>query len=579
MPTFRSLSRRDTVLIFLGAISMQLLGAVLPSNTTNIPANHPDFRTKDALNARADYELLHTPQPITVTREIRIMATPSSIPVAPIPTPVGVMGTLPETTVISHAPGWTLFKDVYMAGGTLFVVSSEPQSSFADPRYMISNPMIALNTPENIAAREPTESNICWLSPTIAKKWWGGDVKAGERNRIWSVEGGTVLNNDPPQFLDHYYHFVGEFLMGVQAFWTSAFSPENHYLDPTALPKQDKPPRGSIQPESDDHSIPPISRLIFANLQPSEWRDKPGFNAYFLRAAFPSVGVEVMYDWEDRVAATTVPEDKTYTRAWHFPYLLLHERSASFRGDWCGGKVHRIAAEAIEKARVEGRLMKSWWAQVRQRVLAFAGADSEDDVMEPASLATRGTAMETRMPRKVVLTYLSRQDVRRHLLDADHRALVKALRDYVKQKNIEWAADATGKKREWELVIAKGESMTKDEQVRLFGRTSILLGVHGNGLTHMVMMPPSSISTVIEMFYPSGFVHDYEWTAKALGHRYFGTWNDTYFTDHNLPSFVNYPDGFQGTEISITPSIVTEIIESRFTSIFSTHRHARPPHI
>jgi hypothetical protein len=42
------------------------------------------------------------------------------------------------------------------------------------------------------------------------------------------------------------------------------------------------------------------------------------------------------------------------------------------------------------------------------------------------------------------------------------------------------------------------------------------------------MMSPTPISTVIELFYPGGFAHDYEWTARALGHKHFAVWNDTY---------------------------------------------------
>lgn len=40
-------------------------------------------------------------------------------------------------------------------------------------------------------------------------------------------------------------------------------------------------------------------------------------------------------------------------------------------------------------------------------------------------------------------------------------------------------------------------------------------------------MPRTNVSAVIEMFYPEGFAHDYEWTTRALGMRYFGVWNDT----------------------------------------------------
>ena len=77
-----------------------------------------------------------------------------------------------------------------------------------------------------------------------------------------------------------------------------------------------------------------------------------------------------------------------------------------------------------------------------------------------------------------------------------------------------------------------------------------MLGVHGNGLTvsnianpdilscgidcrvilvlqHLIMMPVTPVSTVIEIFYPQGFAHDYHWTAHALGMRHFAIWNDT----------------------------------------------------
>jgi len=55
-----------------------------------------------------------------------------------------------------------------------------------------------------------------------------------------------------------------------------------------------------------------------------------------------------------------------------------------------------------------------------------------------------------------------------------------------------------------------------------------MLGVHGNGLTHLVLMNPNRYSSVVEIFYPGGFAHDYEWTTRALGMRHFSVWNDTY---------------------------------------------------
>jgi hypothetical protein len=47
--------------------------------------------------------------------------------------------------------------------------------------------------------------------------------------------------------------------------------------------------------------------MVFAHARPDEWRDGVGINAFFLRAAFPSVDVESEYDWNDRVQATSAP--------------------------------------------------------------------------------------------------------------------------------------------------------------------------------------------------------------------------------------------------------------------------------
>ncbi|KAJ7857922.1 hypothetical protein B0H14DRAFT_3447615 [Mycena olivaceomarginata] len=77
------------------------------------------------------------------------------------------------------------------------------------------------------------------------------------------------------------------------------------------------------------------------------------------------------------------------------------------------------------------------------------------------------------------------------------------------------AAEAKGE--EWELIALEAEKVPKNKQLKVAARTMILLGIHGNGLTHLIMMQPTHISTVIEMFYPEGFAHNYQWTMRAFG--------------------------------------------------------------
>jgi hypothetical protein len=334
--------------------------------------------------------------------------------------------------------------------------------------------------------------------------------------------------------LQHYYHFCAELLFGAWGFWSGTFS------------------------NNEQNTIIPIpSRAIFAHADAAGWRDRPGFNSYFLRAAFPGLTVETVDDWEDRIAATVPPspligsphyadhgsapplqrlqssitglrgaelhrESNKLERAWHFPRILLADRSAAFRGERCGARTQRTASEAIETMRETGMLVegsgRAWWESVRRNVLSFAG------VREDAAGYGMVDEENGEGEAPIVITYISRQGSRRRLLVESHEVLVDALQALVDRKNVE--ASTGGRK--WELNIVQAERMSKDEQVQVAGRTTVMLGVHGNGLTHLILMPPSPLSAVIEMFYPGGQAHDYEWTSsEGLKMGYYAVWNDT----------------------------------------------------
>jgi hypothetical protein len=112
----------------------------------------------------------------------------------PEPIPIDQVKLFSETTLLSYAPGGTIFCDLYMADRTLFIVSSQPPSSFPDIRYMTSISMWAYATPENIAACEPTNQQMDFLTHEEAKAVWGSDISRGQKNCVWSVEGNTVCS-------------------------------------------------------------------------------------------------------------------------------------------------------------------------------------------------------------------------------------------------------------------------------------------------------------------------------------------------------------------------------------------------
>jgi hypothetical protein len=102
-------------------------------------------------------------------------------------------------------------------------------------------------------------------------------------------------------------------------------------------------------------------------------------------------------------------------------------------------------------------------------------------------------------------------------------------------------------------------------------------------------MPITPISTVIELFYPEGFAHDYEWTTRSLGMKHFAVWNDrcvlflrfavkrreelsdptplqicsaASYPDPKA-KWPNYPEGFQGEQIPVHGPFVAKLIEDR----------------
>ncbi len=560
-----SLTRRDALLLLLGATLMHVLSLAFPTSSsgsiiinTHSGSHFDPAAADDTWNAGWEGPPDVGVKTVTVKETQMKTQTVKEMVSAVQRQQEQLVSTeaMPLTSIVHHAPGWTLFRNLYMSGGTLYIVNSDGSDVGWPGRRMMTSPGLAAeNTPENMALREPTEQDMRWISREEAIRRWG--------SRIRTVQGNTVLVNEPSQFLRHYYHLVAELFFGIQSFWWGTFNSDS--------------PKASTA--STDGPLPDIDRIIFAHSNADGWRDGPGFNAYFMRAAFPSITVEVEEDWQDRVVhSQSAANEKVFL----FPLVLLTDRSASHRGVICGSQTQRIAAEAHDYMQLDdlrglaGKGGGMWWESVRQNVLSFAGIAprTEED--------------------KVVITYVSRQGVSRRKLTADsHDSLVTALQALVARKNKEYEdyirvdglaglnaagvkhADAVsvGKKKRWELTVMAAETMNKDAQIAQAAKTTVMLGVHGNGLSHLLWMPQSSTSVeagdvkttsgqraVIELFYPGGFAHDYHWTSRALGHAHYAVWNDTWYTHPDEPG-VDYPEGFQENYIPVHGETVAMVVE------------------
>lgn len=168
------LTRRDAFLLLIGAFFMHMCSTLFSQQTIFIDAHQS---TVDHTVTSTEFRI----RPVTVTQ--------TTTAAVAIETSSVVHSNLPDTSLLAHAPGWTLLRNLYMSNGTLYLVVDEHhRSKFPEIRMMASHPLPAFNTPENIAAREPSIFDMAFITPEEAQTRWG--------NRILLIEGNTV---------SHYY--------------------------------------------------------------------------------------------------------------------------------------------------------------------------------------------------------------------------------------------------------------------------------------------------------------------------------------------------------------------------------------
>ncbi|KAF8749723.1 hypothetical protein RHS01_09861 [Rhizoctonia solani] len=420
---------------------------------------------------------------------------------------------LPHTKLLKHGAGWTVFENIYMSNGTMYIITDNP-SAWPQRRMMIDTGITALNTPENIAAREPTEYDLDWI--TLKKQKHAGEASLG-CVRFYVV--------------NHYYHFAAELLMGT---WRMLAS-----FDPF------------INVHGEYTKIPTPARAVFPHVEPKVWRDGPSFNQFFLHAVWPGIvppGMEFSDAWEDRVKLTrsSDPSDPNNKAPHAFLYekVLLADRSASFRGAHCSINA-RTVSEAIEATRADledgpgDDKGKWWWEPLRRRILKISSVDQAiQDISlwwygSEAEVAKLSETLEGGKPT-VHITYISRQTAR-------HRKLIKEDHD----------------EPSLALEIVEAEHISREEQVRIAARTTVMLGVHGNGLTHLIMMPITPLSTVIELFL-SG------WIREGLSVDEYGPWNAALWS---VAPSRPIPEGFQGNEIPVYGPFIADLIEERIDGV------------
>ncbi|KAF9071796.1 hypothetical protein BDP27DRAFT_1446017 [Rhodocollybia butyracea] len=315
----------------------------------------------------------------------------------------------------------------------------------------------------------------------------------------------TVIVYDTKTFLRHYYHWWGEVVLG---FWR-VYSMIN---EPGPLP------------------FP--SRFLLPLVDAGQWRDRADINGPLLRVMHPSVSIETSDQWNDFIEL-----DKTvaFKRVGIVNRIAAHRHSDSAR-------YNKMIAPTMDL-----ETPSSYWKQLQAKLTQNLLEGSSQDIAQ-------GTA--TVVKRKPIITYISRQKTGRRLADKDHQALVLSLLELQDEGFCE-------------VEIPVMENMSVKEQIELVSRSTIMLGVHGNGLTHQLWMPSSPWSTVIEIFFPGGYLFDYQFLSRSAGHRHYALWNDTFLTTTEAPKANLNVEGMHGNEIPVHGPTVVDIIRQRLVTLSS----------
>ncbi|KAF5324083.1 hypothetical protein D9619_011227 [Psilocybe cf. subviscida] len=323
------------------------------------------------------------------------------------------------------------------------------------------------------------------------------DAQGILRSHAVVLRGMSYVVYDTAQFMKHYYHWWGEIILGA----VRVYSTLSLILGP----------------------LPDPARFLLPNIHDHSWRDRAGVDGPLMRAAWPNTPIERGDFWNDTAAL-----NQTFV----FERAMIISRPAAHKSPF-GSVWYKMIAGTMNIT-----APANFWDPVRRRVVL-------NTIGYLPVVTNEGTVLSAPRSAAPVVTYISRQRAGRSFLPAAHDSLVKALQELHDQGVCEFVEVAM-------------EKMTFAAQVELAARTTIMIGIHGNGLTHQLWMPQSPRSTVIEVFWPESYAHDYSMLSRNMGHKHYAVWNDTYLTYPEGEWFhgISYGPGFHGGKLSFRRTIL-----------------------
>jgi hypothetical protein len=163
--------------------------------------------------------------------------------------------------------------------------------------------------------------------------------------------------------------------------------------------------------------------------------------------------------------------------------VLLVSRNECNHGD-----VHKMWMDYIDDFPAD-----AWHADV------MAGLGKSDD---------KGVSVQPKdRKEKIIVGYVDRQNTRRTMPEREHEWLVGFLSGHPMI----------------DFLHLHMEDYTPLEQIRVASECDVLIGVHGNGLSHVLWMQPERY--VVEIYWQFPYQFDYMTASQLMRHNYLGLFN------------------------------------------------------
>ncbi|WVR08426.1 hypothetical protein IAU60_005481 [Kwoniella sp. DSM 27419] len=422
------------------------------------------------------------------------------------------------TTVLNHAPGFTVVENLYWRNRSYIFVTDQPWH-IPLPLSRIANEHVF---PEHVDPI-PHEEVIVYairdapVSPEVKEANQFGRSITFEQavemvNEAEELPSPMLINNDD-RFVNHFYHWIGETFLGAWRIWSNYAWRTGMALPDFKVVAFCKQWSRTTAPDGTDRG--------------KIWQDHAGANEWFTKRFFPDMVIEDKALWIERAATG---------KLYRLPLVTIADRSGGHSGPSAGwkpwGDVLRL------------RVSPDWLVNLRERVLSnYAG---------PVDISK---------PSKPKIVYLERQGSGRELVPPDHGALLKQL---FKIQN-EGLAEVT-----METFSSK---IPFEDQVAKISTVDYLVSIHGNGLTHTLWMNPGA--TVFEIQPAECTVTDYSPLAISAGVQHYMVHETSLCVPEECPGRgCKTPNGINSPEIHLNPKVITDQIRLLIKQKSGSGQHA-----